>query len=381
MYGVHREIRGWDVMAHGQAFVQYIFESGTEHYRGRQAGSINWVMGAATRSIGAGRLSLRGMVSAEPWTIRGCGYPDLLATGEICKGDNIHDRQHPHDLFMEVAAEYDRPLMKTLRWQVYGGPAGEPALGPAAYPHRPSAFENPLAPIAHHWLDSTHITFGLVTAGVYGRRWRVEASAFNGREPDPVRTDFDLAPLDSFSGRVSVAPTSGVAVQVSAGRLREAEQGVGRQPRTDVDRATASVSYHRRLGDGGLWATTVAYGVNSEISIIPQGLIPQTTHAVLLESSATPNDRQTWFGRLEVVGKPADDLHAHEYATLVFTVAKLQAGYVRHVTTWNGLVAGVGGTAMASVVPPLLAPRYGGRVAPGFGVFISLHPSRHEMSH
>lgn len=354
-------------------------ESGEIHRTSQQFGSINWVMGMARRPVGAGRLGLRAMVSLEPWTISGCGYPDLLATGELCLGDSIHDRQHPHDLFMELAAEYDRPLTRSLRWQVYAGPAGEPALGPPGFPHRLSAFPNPIAPISHHWLDSTHITFGLVTAGVSGRRWKVEGSAFNGREPDESRADFDLGALDSVSGRLSFAPTAGLALQVSAAHLHEAEAGVGRQPRTDVDRITASATYHRRLSDGDVWATTLAYGHNWEQALIPGGVFAESTHAVLLETSATLRDRHTWFGRLDVVGKPAHDLHAHEYITRVFTVGKLQAGYVRHLKPWNGLLPGVGATVSASVVPPLLAPRYGGRVVPGFGLFFTVRPSRHAM--
>lgn len=60
------------------------------------------------------------MISIEPATIGGCGYPDLLATGELCDRDSFHDRQHQHDLLMEVAADYDCPLRGNLRWQLYG---------------------------------------------------------------------------------------------------------------------------------------------------------------------------------------------------------------------------------------------------------------------
>lgn len=169
MYAVHRQAGVWSLMGHGNLFVQYLHDSGD---RGSdQGGSINWFMGMADRAVGSARLGLRGMVSLEPWTIRGCGYPDLLASGEVCQGAAIHDRQHPHDLFMEIAAIYDRPLVRSVRLQLYGGPAGEPALGPAAFPHRISAMPNPLAPITHHWFDATHITYGVATAGVYGKRW------------------------------------------------------------------------------------------------------------------------------------------------------------------------------------------------------------------
>ena len=161
MYGFHHQTLGWDVMLHANLFAQYLQESGTEHRRSKQAGSINWLMAMARRPLRGGRLGVRTMISLEPWTISGCGYPDLLATGEICNGDSINDRQHPHDLFMELAAEYDRPLTKSMRWQVYGGLAGEPAIGPPGFPHRLSALPNPIAPISHHWLDATHIAFGV----------------------------------------------------------------------------------------------------------------------------------------------------------------------------------------------------------------------------
>ena len=127
-------------------------------------------------------------------------------------------------------------------------------------------------------------------------------------------------------------------------------------PRTDVDRVTASAIYHRRFGEGSLWATTLAYGTNSELSIIPGGLIHRITHAVLLESSAAVAERHTWFGRLEVVGKPAHSLHADEYITRVFAVGKLQGGYVRHLQPFKGLLPGVGASVSASAVPEPLAP-------------------------
>jgi hypothetical protein len=210
MYAVHSQAGKWMLMAHGNAFLQYFRESGD---RGSdQFGSINWFMGMADRNVGSGHLGLRGMISLEPWTIRGCGYPDLLASGELCNAETIHDRQHPHDLFMELAATYDRPIAGDVRLQLYGGAVGEPALGPTAFPHRISATPNPLAPITHHWFDSTHITFGVVTGGVYGKKWKAEASIFNGREPDEHRTNFDFGALDSWSGRGWFLPTNRWAV-------------------------------------------------------------------------------------------------------------------------------------------------------------------------
>jgi hypothetical protein len=238
---------------------------------------------------------------------------------------------------------------------------------------------NPIAPISHHWIDSTHITFGVVTSGLYTRRWKAEVSAFNAREPDENRADLDLGALDSYSGRLTYSPNARFVLQASAGHLEESEAEFPPQPRTDVNRGSASMTYHRPVGDRGIWATTLAWGVNSGIEIVPGGSFDAATYAVLLESTVILDDRHTWFGRGEIVEKPAHDLHAHEYPTSVFTLAKIQGGYVRYFRPWKGIAAGVGGTISAAIVPPELAVRYYGRVAPGFGVFLTLRPSRHSM--
>jgi hypothetical protein len=318
------------------------------------------------------------MLSLEPWTVTDCGYLNFLATGEICEGDTIHDRQHPHDLFMELAVDYDRPLRGSLRGQLYVGLAGEPALGPGGFPHRLSALPNPVAPITHHWLDSTHVAFGVVTAAVYDQRWKGEVSVFNGREPDASRAGLDLAPLDSVSARVSLMPTPRITMQASVAHLTEAEEEFAPRPRADVDKLTASATYHRELAARGIWATTIAYGMNSGKEFVPGAVFDATTHALLIESSATRAGRHTWFGRLEISGKPAHDLHAHEFGAAVFTVGKAQVGYVRPFAAWNGLVPGIGVTFSGSLVPPALSPHYAGRVATGLGVFFNLHPAPHS---
>jgi hypothetical protein len=361
MYAYHAQVGEWTLMAHGQAFLQYLAEGGD---RGdEQFGSINWFMGMADRSVGRGHVGFRGMLSLEPATIRGCGYPDLLASGEECGGSPIHDRQHPHDVFMELAATYDHPLTTTVRWQLYGGPAGEPALGPTAFPHRISAMPSPVAPVTHHWLDSTHITFGVVSGGVYGARWKAEGSVFNGREPDETRTTLDFAPLDSWSARVWFLPTRQWSIQVSGGRLNDAEAGHEGDPRIDVTRLTASATYHRMLAEGGVWATTLAWGQNQE-----EG--GDTTNAVLAETNITLRDRDSVFGRLESSRKSAHDLAVAGHG--VFTVAKLAGGYSRYFG--RRARVGLGAGLSLAIVPGSLASAYGGRVSPGIAIYATVRP-------
>ena len=364
MYALHGMKGPWTLMFHENVFLQFLHESGT---RGDdQMGSINWVMGMAQRNAGPGRVRFRSMFSAEPWSIAGCGYPDLLATGEECEGQKIHDRQHPHDLFMELAVDYTAPIAGDLRWQVYVAPAGEPALGPVSYPHRISAMPNPLAPISHHWLDSTHITYGVVTGGVYGKRWKAEMSVFNGREPDEERTGFDFAALDSVSGRLWFLPTPAIALQVSAGHLNEAEPGDVGSPRTDVGRVTASATYHREFRENSIWATTVAWGRNAETG--------HASNALLVETNLTFDQRDTLYGRFEVAAKSAHDLVVPEPPE-TFTVTKLQGGYTRYTPAWRGFQAGLGAGVSVGIVPGTLQPAYGSRVNTGFTVYLTLRPA------
>ena len=383
MYGAHRPWRGWDVRLNGVIFLQALYEPGDRHRTGgagtRQGGSRNWGMFAARRGLAGGRFGIRTMFSAEPWTIPGCGSLSFLATGEVCDGDTIHDRQQAHDLFMELAVEYDRKLHGAWRWQVYAGLAGEPALGPPGYPHRASAMANPIGPITHHWLDSTHVTFGVITTGVHNQRWKVEVSGFNGREPDERRADLDLGAFDSVAGRLSFLPSDRLSLQVSAARLREVSTDFPFPNQDPATRVTASAVYHVPLAEGGVWATTVAYGANHAHESVSGELLDATTSGALLESSATFSDRHTVFARGEVGAMPAHHLHAVEYSTSVFAVAKVQLGYVRHLRAMKGLLPGFGGTVAVSLLSPELAPRYSGRAAPSFGVFFSLQAARHPM--
>jgi hypothetical protein len=235
-----------------------------------------------------------------------------------------------------------------------------------AFPHRLSAMPNPVTPITHHWLDSTHVTFGVITGGVYGLRWKTEASIFNGREPDEHRADIDFGALDSFAGRVWFVPTSRVAFQFSAGRLTEAEASAPGGPRADVTRTTASVTYHH--APGSIWATTLAWGRNAEME--------QATNGLLIETNYTPRSRDSWFGRFEAVGKTGHDLAIESVDGFeTYAVAKLQGGYTRYLREWKGLNPGIGGSVSASFVPAGLETVYGSRVNVGAAVFFTLRPA------
>lgn len=361
---LHGEVGGWGLMFMGVLFGGYDVQGGP---RGDEAPvGIGWLMLMADRELPSGQLVLSVMLSPEPLTAGADGgYPLLLQTGESYQGEPLHDRQHPHDLFMELAASYTHYFSDTWGLMLYVAPAGEPALGPVAFPHRVSAWYDPLAVLGHHWQDSTHISFGVVTAGLVTPMAKLELSWFNGREPDEHRYDLDLRVPDSFSVRMSVNPTARVSAQVSYGYLRGPE---ALEPDVSVHRLTASATYHAPFGSNGFWATTAVYGRDVEGGEKP-------TDSFLLESSLDLDGHHVVFGRAEFVRKTGHDLVLPEpLEHEVFDVGALVLGYVYNLGPFGPVRPGVGVRGALNVVPAGLEPFYGSRTPVGGMVFVRLSP-------
>ena len=367
MHAAHYMFGRWTLMVHGVGFSQYDWQGGS---RGsNQLGVVNWGMAVASRPLGGGQLQLRAMLSAEPWTIGSRGYPLLVQSGESYQGAPLHDRQHPHDLFMELAVLYERPVARSLGLSLYLAPVGEPAVGPVAFPHRPSAAADPLAPISHHWQDGTHITFGIVTAGVFTRGVKLEASWFNGREPDEMRTNFDYAGrrLDSYSARLTVNPGPRWSVSAWYAYLRSPEV---LNPGESLHRIGASALTTQPVGARGTWSSGLIYGANDEIGSA------RLASSVVLESTLDLDGTNVFFGRAEYVRKSAADLVvASAPPTTVYDVGALALGYVRSVGNVAGLTVGVGVRGSVNFLPSSLEAVYGTRSPKGLALYFRLRPA------
>jgi len=353
MDGIHGRLGDWSTMIHGYATLIYDRQGGR---RGDDKTVVaSMMMGMAQRPVAGGTLTLRAMGSLDPLMGKR-GYPLLLATGETADGKvELVDRQHPHDAVMELAATYSHPFGNGISGFVYFGLPGEPALGPATYMHRYSGMANPEAPIAHHWLDSTHVTFGVATLGLIYRGVKVEGSLFTGREPDQHRWDIERPRFDSWSARVSWNPTANVSMQASHGFIKSPEL---LHLDVDVRRTTASLTYNRAFGAGGAkgnWQTSFAWGRNDP-SHSDHG---HRTDAFLLDSAVTLG-RNTLFGRVENVDKDelfADD-EANPLADRVFNVTKASLGYYRSIPMGD-LAFHVGGLVSKYRLPQALQGTYG----------------------
>jgi hypothetical protein len=368
MYGLMTPFAGGGVMFHENIFVGYDTfggDRGSSRFM-----SVNSLMAMAWQPVGPGELMERAMFSLEPLTVGRAGYPLILQTGETNHGQPLHDRQHPHDFFMELALQYTLPVTDGVALDAYVAPAGEPALGPVAYPHRISAMSDPLAPITHHWQDSTHISYGVLTVGIFTKQLKLEGSWFNGREPDENRWDLDLRTPDSYAARVSWNPDDSWSLQGSYGYLKSPE---ARDPKVSLQRLTASATYNRASDHESNWASTLVIGQNIEST-------GPGTPGALLETSCSINAHHAVFGRAEYVRKTGHDLALDpRLDEVAFNVGEASAGYVFSFGPFASFAPGIGVVGSVGVVDGRVKAAYGGQFPVGGMIFGQLRPAAMDM--
>lgn len=361
----------WQFMLHGNAFVLDEQQSGP---RGDDKFfSTNWFMGMAQHKAGPGTFTARAMLSLEPATVSARRYSLLFQQGETAFGKPIVDGQHPHDFVMELAALYDVPLGEKTLLSFYFAPMGDPASGPAAYPHRASAAENPVAALGHHQQDSTHIASDVVTVGVTHGMLRIEASGFHGREPDEARWNIDSGTMDSWSARATLQPGRNWSGQFSYARIASPEALF---PLEDQSRMTASVMYNRPFR-GGNWASTVLWGRTRSVQ-------EETIFSsYLLESTLRFRKRNAVWTRIENVDRSSELLNGTTSALgglHEVPVGRVQAytfGYDRDFRAIPHVATAIGAQVTAYGVADALQPVYGAHPV-GAVLFLRFRPAPHE---
>jgi hypothetical protein len=331
-------------------------------------GSANWVDAGGKRGESQffSNSMLMLMAQKENWQLRFMGsldaltngkegYPNLFQTGETANGLPLKDRQHPHDAIMELAATYSFKVDEKTTGFLYFAPMGEPALGTSAFQHRPSSMENPEAPINHHWNDGTHISSGVVTAGInLADKWKVEGSVFTGREPDENRWNIDPIRMDSVAGRVSFNPDANWSFSASYGFLKEPET---LEPGEDQHRIVLN-AFHQ----SGPWSLGVIWSRNIKSH--------SDTDALSLEASYAAR-WGTLFGRFEQVNK--DELV--DVPPGIYRVNKFSIGGVRNFLVRDGFEYGLGAYLDFYSFPSSLDSFYG-RNPVSIGVFLRVRPTK-----
>ena len=345
--------------------------------------SQNWFMGEGSRSLGAGRLAIQGMLSLEPFTVgrllysggtrlpASGGSPQLFQTGESYQGVPLVNYQHPHDLIMGLGATY-RIAAGRATYVVGADLVGSPTLGPTPYMHRNSARDNPQAPLSHHFLDATHVTPGVLRAGVETGGFTFETSVFRGEEPDENRLDIDRPRLDSWAGRVRWVRGSWQA-QFSGGRLHEPEWF---EP-YDMTRLTASVAFESAVGQRPL-AVTLAWGENREFTPF-RGVADN----YLLEADLQVTGTTAIYGRAERIRKeilglgyhPKGFGHPHIYSR----VDAVTLGAVRDLPIVAPGRLGIGADVTLYRMAPDMAVYFGG--SRSFHTFLRWRPNSASTAH
>jgi len=355
------------LMLHGAIFPRY---TNVSTRRGDdRIDAPNWIMAMYSHPLGdSAQFGARLMMSLDPLTEQGRGYPLLFQSGESWHDQPLHDRQHPHDLFDELSMSLSQKFDHDLSGYIYFGYPGEPALGPPTFMHRPSAMDDPDAPLGHHWQDSTHVTFGVATAGLVWRNLKIEGSIFTGREPDEDRYDFDQPQFDSYSGRISWNPTRNLALQVSYGYIKSPE---ALEPDLKRHRTTASVIYNLPLGHDTNWANSFVWGQNHDTG---EG----KTQSFLVESDYQ-RGRNTIYFRWERVEKSGHELVLKPPdESSIFPVSGYSLGYVRDLSHGNGIDIGLGTQLTINDRPDSLDRYYGDDLGYAVQFFLRIRPSLHS---
>jgi hypothetical protein len=371
MYGTMLHAKGWMFMLHGNLFIRYTNQDFTNKgSRGdREFDAPNWFMVMGQKKMGRkGLFHFNTMLSLDAALGGGSGYPLLFQSGEAYKGRPIVDRQHPHDLFSELSVSYAYALSPKADLFAYLGYPGEPALGPVAFMHRPSALDNPDAPLSHHWADATHITFGVATIGARYGKFKIEQSLFTGREPDDRRYGFDKPRFDSWSGRLSFNPSVNWSLQVSKAYVKSPEVLHGNE---DVHRTTASAIYSVKMNNKSLFNATALWGIN-------QSAGHDGENAFLLEASWRWK-RLALHSRYEYVQKSNEELDINPVnGKHLFPVNALTLGF--NYDLMQGSNIRVAGGAQGSIyhADADLNSLYG-KNPMAFEVYIRIYPTLMKM--
>jgi hypothetical protein len=245
----------WDIHGHIRLDLIAIDQGGPRG--GDKRFVAGMVMLSAERPLGERNdLKLNLMLSPDPFMGKR-GYPLLLQSGETADGVTpLIDRQHPHDLFMNLSATLRHEFSDTLNGQVTIGWPSEIAFGPTPFMHRASGENLPTAPISHHWFDSGHIAMGVIGAGLQKGPLSLEVSRFTGREPDQRRFNLEPVRLDSTAIRLKWQLTDAVHIQGSYADLKSPE---GLEPDINLKKTSLSVESEHQTAFGDI-NTTLAYG-------------------------------------------------------------------------------------------------------------------------
>ena len=382
MYAYYLEKDQFSFMLHGNAHFRYNNQNPLNTGLGLRGGSQfdvpNWFMLMAQTPINSkDRLTFSGMFSLDAFTVGGQGYPLLFQTGETWQGKKLVDRQHPHDLFSELSLTYAYTINKDANLFAYFGLPGEPALGPTAFMHRISSFNNPDSPLGHHWQDATHITFGVFTLGGIYKNIKFDGSVFTGREPDENRLNFDMPRFDSYSGRITYNPYQDLSVQASYAYVKSPES---LEPDENAHKVTASVNHNKVFNnlenEYTNLASTFVWGMNGHAH---NNEPIKAENSFLLESELQLWRKNFIYTRMEYVQKNSNELNLNLTDNSSFNISALTIGAARTLLNYKNTLLNLGGQ-MSFYLADSKVEQFYGKNPFAFQIYLRLTPDLMNMN-
>jgi hypothetical protein len=312
------------------------------------------------RALGPGQfMSLDLMGTTELWTYSRRGYPELLQIGEE-RGDGSPyiDAQHPHaSPIMGLTLSDTLSLGSSNTLKLFFAPRGESTDGPIAFMHRESARDDPDAPLGHHvGQDVGHISSTVLGAELGLGDITVEASAFNGTEPQPTQVNLPLGTPDSEALRVTYAFLPDHRMMASIAHVDQ--QDPAYPGTTSATRLSASL-YDRFNLDGGSVDHSFVVG---RIARHPDS----TALTSFLDEAVWQRGSSDLWGRVEVLQRLASELAIPSADAAPGTddkrwVSALTTGYTHWTPLNRGVDIGFGSSLTLDVIPGDWARAYGSR--------------------
>ena len=344
------------VMVHGSSFFNQTFEEGA---RGQNAFAVpNMLMTDIGQSVGDHQyINLDFMGTIEKWSFPKAGYPELLQIGEQRDdGSPFIDDQHPHSspiMGLTLSDTISFGVGKNHA-KVWFAPRGESTDGPVAFMHRATGVVNPDAPLGHHiGQDVGHISSTVVGASIFVGDTTIEASSFNGTEPDPMKVDLPIGALNSYAARLTEQFSRHFYAMASAAFVKSPDPN---EPDLDhLWRYSASIYGETQIDEGWSLSETLIWG-----------LINNFDHSSSLNSFADEfllrKDACSFWGRLEILQRTpselavinTDDMNRGRWVTAA------TFGYTHRLAEWGDAELGLGGSLTKDFLPPEFESAYGG---------------------
>ena len=343
------------LMLHGYGFFEGVAEEGLERGRADFSGP-NMFMSDLGTSVGDTQyLNLDLMLTSDLWLVPSIGTPELFQIGETqANGAPFLDAQHPHSspimgLTLSDTIALDSGDKSNLK--LFVAPRGESTDGPTAYMHRITGMVNPDTPLGHHiGQDVGHISSTVIGESLKLGGFHIEASWFNGMEPDPAQVDLPIRSPDSYAFRLIEEFSPRVTAMVSYAYVNNPEPGIA-----NAERYSASLYTHLPLSDSWMFHNTLVYG---GITNIDNAAFLNST----LEEFALTSGKMAIFGRVEVLQRTPNQLlipglpnpNTGRWVTAV------TFGYSHQVAAWDGWELRAGASVSNDITPAEYSDTYAG---------------------